>query len=248
MVLFRGLKFAGKTLGGAALAGGPVRRGLVGAGVGGIVGAVEGSDFENPNLRAESIFKGAMIGAGVGGLIGMNRLLGQVRAGKPAFWQSPVGRVLGGTPSGIRSFMSGTWSWNQRMGEAAARRRLGDAAATLPAALYHSPVAGAVKTPFRAASWAINHPLAAAGIGGGAYLAGSYMMEGSPHESPTMEDSPRLQPNYQREALAASLVQSNWMAPMGSLGTAPQMMGPMQQAMRRSTDGLVQGLNRGRHG
>jgi hypothetical protein len=52
---------------------------------------------------------------------------------------------------------------------------------------------------------------------------------------------------YDHQAIAAQEMMSATVAPTGMVGTGPQMAGPMHNAMQRSTQGLVQGLHRGRH-
>ena len=92
----------------------------------------------------------------------------------------------------------------------------------------------------------MKHPVGLAAAGAGIYgLAYATRLAGP--DSPTIRGA-KVNTRYDRQAMAAEQMQSGGMLPMGQTGTYPQMARPMQQAMERSTEDLVQGLHRGRHG
>lgn len=101
----------------------------------------------------------------------------------------------------------------------------------------------------QAASFIEKHP----GLALGAVAAGAVATAASAVIPPEMApDSPTLQglevnTSYSQQAIAAEQMMMGAVAPMGMVGTANQMMGPMQRQFQASTTGLVQGLHRGRH-
>lgn len=96
------------------------------------------------------------------------------------------------------------------------------------------------------ASFAIQHPVGIAAAGAGIYGL-SYATRIAGPSSPTMRGA-KVNTRYDRQAIAAQEMNAGVLAPTGMVGTMPMMARPMQDALQNSTDGLVQGLNRGRHG
>lgn len=88
---------------------------------------------------------------------------------------------------------------------------------------------------------------AGAAVAGVGYMATQGPGLGQSMSSPTM-DGVEMNANYNEQAGAAQLLQMNQYMPTGTVGSAPQMMGRMNRAMMQSTQGLVQGMHRGRHG
>lgn len=105
---------------------------------------------------------------------------------------------------------------------------------------------GVGKTGLSLASFAIQHPVGIAAAGAGIYGL-SYATRIAGPGSPTMRGA-RVNTQYDRQAAAAQEMNEGILAPTGMVGTMPMMARPMQDALQNSTDGLVQGLNRGRHG
>lgn len=96
------------------------------------------------------------------------------------------------------------------------------------------------------ASFAIQHPVGIAAAGAGIYgLAYATRVAGP--GSPTLRGA-RVNTQYDRQAIAAAEMNAGVLAPSGMVGTMPQMARPMQEAMMQSTQGIVQGMHRGRHG
>jgi len=102
------------------------------------------------------------------------------------------------------------------------------------------------KTALSVTSFAIKNPLTTVGIiGGGAYAYKS-LSSGGFGESPTLSGS-RVSANYDQQSIAAERMNSG-IAPIGQVGPVTSMMGPGQARFEHSTEGLVNGLHRGRHG
>ena len=112
--------------------------------------------------------------------------------------------------------------------------------------------------------FAWKHPFLVAGgaaaVGGGLYVAGGgpsseRLDRGTPGYSPTLTGA-AMNLNYNKQAAALAELETGGISPMGFRGTAPQFQEYMQfqeqqtyrERLRNSTQGLVQGLNRGRHG
>lgn len=117
----------------------------------------------------------------------------------------------------------------------------GQTAFNAPGMAYRGIKTG-VKTGTRGSLFALNNPgkIAAAGVG----VLGFGML--TSNSSPT-ESGARVQANYNQQAITAENMQSSTLSPMGQIGSAPQMMGERQRRLTDSTNGLVQGLHRGRH-
>jgi len=104
---------------------------------------------------------------------------------------------------------------------------------------------GVGKAGLGLASFAIQHPVGLAAAGGAAYgLAYATRLAGP--GSPTMRGA-KVNTQYDRQAIAACEMNEGVLAPTGMVGTMPMMARPMQDALQNSTNGLVQGLHRGRH-
>jgi hypothetical protein len=96
----------------------------------------------------------------------------------------------------------------------------------------------------KAGAYGISHPLVAtADIAGGLLTAAVLDIDGGYGASPTMKGL-GVRTNYDQQAIAIEQMSSGMLS-MGEMGNAPQMS---QRRFQNSTAGLVQGLNRGRHG
>jgi len=182
--------------------------------------SAEAWKYTPTSMLAKSIFKNPMGAAGEG-FLARNKRIGQERL------RSYLGDTLG-----AETFV-------QSRGDIAAR---------------YSPLGRAAAAPTQMLSSIVNHPYLA--LGGVGIAAATYAGVTSP-ASPTLSgDVERAQKglnattkvNYNTQAMAAHTLRESGVAPMGAMGTVPQMMGPMQQAFQKSTSGVVQGLHRGRHG
>jgi len=194
------------------------------------IGAVAGVATSD-SQSATGIFSDALRGAGIGaaGLMAVAKAPGMIKsAGKFAV-----------NAKGVRAAY-------QAGGMKAAASTLGS-----------SPIGNVAKMGFSAAKtagkmgiWAMEHPLAtgaiATGIGAAAYGMNTGFGSGQ-NKSPTLSGA-RIATNFNQQANAATLLQSNTMSPMGGVQPAPQGLNRYRQAMQQSTMGLTQGLHRGRHG
>lgn len=202
---------------------------------------------------AKGTYKGAtagpigrtLFGAGIGGIAGFatsdyqSPTLRADAAIRGAMW----GGMLGfGTAVGPKLLKAG-WKSNLSIGKRlAGTESFWKGFGASPAARL---TGGVAKGAFRTGRFMFEHPLLTAGAVG---VAGAGMYAaGTPFRSPTMSGA-EVDINYNRQAIAAQELQTAGISPMGMVGTAPQMMGQMHRAMARSTNGLVAGLHRGRHG
>ena len=190
----------------------------------------------------------ASIGAGVGGIAGIARatdyenpnvaLGGIIRA-------AGVGAVAGGAIGLNKSIgrmlaPAGKAAWTHTPTSLLAKNMIGTSPAFAGNLLRSA--GSLASSAVQLAGAAIKHPFAVAGIAGAGFLGYSQL------ESAQQGFNSMVKVNYNQQALAAETMRESGVVPMGTLGTAPQMMGPMQRSFQNSTDGLVQGLNRGRHG
>jgi len=113
--------------------------------------------------------------------------------------------------------------------------------------------ATAARGAWGAGKFAARHPWATAatvgGIGGALYMGGRG--GATPGTSPTLSGA-AMNYNFNNQAIASNELMAGSLAPMGFVGTAPEYQQHMSQQMNRarmaqSTQGLVQGLHRGRH-
>lgn len=184
---------------------------------------------------------------------------------------TPTSRMFGGMFDGTSKAKSGFFQRNMAVGQSRAMKELGGVIGTHQVerqiknvsafrrefekrAAELSPVGQTINMGIGAITGAIKHPFATLGVVGGA--AGAYGLASRP-TSPTLRgDVERAQRSlrantridYNAQMLAAETMRESGVAPMGTLGTVPQMMGPMQKSFQDSTTGVVQGLHRGRHG
>jgi len=105
---------------------------------------------------------------------------------------------------------------------------------------------GAGSMALGAGKFAFNNPLTAMGIAGGIYGA-TQLNATSVGTSPTMSGA-RVNTAYNQQAIAMDEMTMGGAAGLGMVGTAPQMMNNYHRALQQSTQGLTQGLHRGRHG
>jgi hypothetical protein len=200
---------------------GPLGGATLGAGIGGVYGGLS-SDSNNLNNRLGDVFTGMKKGALIGGAAGVGVSMAR----------NPIG-----TAKNIKSMY--------QPGMAKGLGKLG--------------AAGLKAGRFAAENPRLTLGLGAAGIG-------AYSMNNSLTASPTMSGETTDQ-NYQGQSLAAVSLRSEFTG-NAAIGTAPEMQGNFEYAttvdkMRESgtnfasnrmrnfsnsTNGLVQGLNRGRHG
>lgn len=254
--VLRGAKYAGKGMWRGATAG-PIGRTAFGAGVGATVGFF-GSDYESPTLTANAVLRGAMFGAVTG--------FGTATAGRAAMKGLRANQALG-----RRAYMSKLAGPRMASGDffsygaigapltekEVLRRMVG------PATAFKSSPLGFITGRFgragvrggkglgklvqKTAMFALEHPVATAGIIGAGALAGAATgFTEDPFVSPTLSGA-NVSTKYNQQAIAARELQMSMIAPVGAVGPAPQMLGNMQRKMMQSTDGLVQGLHRGRH-
>lgn len=241
---------------------GPMGRSAFGAAVGGTIGFL-GSDYNSPTLTADAAIRGALVGAitGFGTAMAPKVARGAYRAnmalGRRAFNRTmvgprlPTGTFFSNTGTGIFSRLARRGQVGPRLpgGAFSSTDAIADRMAlgmSPGASMLRGMTSGAVGAgglAFRAGRFAFEHPLAVGAIAGGTMLAAN--AAGMP-SSPTMSGV-EMKANYNEQAMAAAELQMSGIAPMGMVGSAPQMMGEINRAMMQSTQGLVQGLHRGRH-
>jgi len=98
----------------------------------------------------------------------------------------------------------------------------------------------------------LDHPGAAMAAGVPMYAGWSYSQSFTPHGGQDVYNSPtlsgdRVNVDYSQQAQMAASMQFSTVAPMGRVGTAPQMADTVRQGFENSTVNLVQGLHAGRH-
>lgn len=227
---------------------------MLGAGIGGTIGAFRGD--VSGEARLGEIFKHAALGA-VGGAglhmgakaikpmwranmrAGRGALLASERAADAAF----IGPRL---PGGLIS----------RVKEGASSNIFARRVQEFGASPLAAGVTGGAKTlgkgTFKAARFAFEHPIIAGGsalaVGGGIYAAGRG--GSTPGYSPTMTGRANI--DYNQQAMAADMM-SGGIAPMGVMGSAEQFQQYQEyqtykERLKNSAQGLVQGLHKGRHG
>lgn len=216
----RGIHSAGMT---ATL---PVRSHIVGTMTGGFVGGAYNymdSDYDSSNLTAQSVIKGAVLGAAAG--------FGVASAFKTARWGAK--RAYRGldnmTARDVENF-------SERLVKGTASRAWNITDKT-------ARVAGGM------INFAARHPLLAVGAVAApmAAMSGLEMYQNEMYGQSVLEDNPytdltevEMNTALNREAGAAEMVQQNAVMPMGRVMPARAML-------MNSTQGLVQGLHRGRH-
>lgn len=99
-------------------------------------------------------------------------------------------------------------------------------------------------TALGVARFAYKHPLVTVGGIGATYL--TYDQLGST-KSPTLTGQ-KVNTNYEMQSIAATNLTPTGRFGTGFIGAAPTMLPRMSRAMIESTENLVQGLHRGRHG
>lgn len=148
------------------------------------------------------------------------------------------GGLIGATPLAAKT----GWKLNRAIG-----RRIGISPLRAGTITGYAGARGATRLGFRAGRFAFEHPLMTAGaVGAGAATLAYGGGGGQSMTSPTLTGA-AMNVNYNRQAAAAYELQMSGISPIGQMGTAPQMMGSMHRAMQHSTEGLVQGMHRGRH-
>jgi hypothetical protein len=263
-----GLRTAG-AVGRGLIAGGIGRRAALGGAMGGVVGIGNASRFDSPTMQAGAIGKGALLGAAAGAAIGgmgagfrLNQAMGRralfrvkpemgiewqglstarelLRAGRPSGWRDKAGRMATGAEIRLKRFGIQAEAFGVSPLARGIDEFLGNVGGT---------AIGAAKMVPGAAALAARQPgtvlggvaLGAAGIYGVGKMTG-------PEPSPTLSGA-IVNTDYARQEGGISALQQTNIAPTGRVGTYPTMMGPMQKAFQRSTQGLVGGLHRGRHG
>lgn len=233
------LGFRGVTsVGGAAFRGGIATKAGIGASVGAIGGMVDAANYDSQTMKANAIARGALMGAIGGAAAGVALGYG------PGLAKRGYAATAGRYSEAASAMMSSRYG--QHLGPiarpmAGARQALVQMGADVRMGIADSKGVEGI------ANFVWRHPGTVAGAGTGMYAAGSWLNEGSPFESATMSGA-TVNINYrEQDRAAATLMESN-VAPMGMAGSFPQMMGPMQRAFQDSTNGLVGGLHRGRHG
>ncbi len=94
--------------------------------------------------------------------------------------------------------------------------------------------------------FAAKHPIGTATTAVGLYGATQYNF--SPMgTSPTMSGA-RVNTEYHRQNVAMDEMTMGGASGLGMVGTGPQMMNRFHRTLQQSTEGLTQGLHRGRHG
>ena len=254
--LLRGAKLTGRGLWKGATAG-PIGRTLFGAGVGATAGFL-GTDYNSSTLTVNAMMKGAMFGSVVGfgsaaatriaskgfkasQALGrrsyMSKLVGPRLQGGEFFSYQALGAPLNKAASAEK--LVGPWTAFKAspLGKFARRAgKLGTGVARKEAGRYG-----------KIALFAFEHPVLTAGVVGGAMVAGELSgFTKDPFISPTLSGA-NINTKYNQQAIAAQELQTSMIAPVGAIGTAPQMLGNMHRTMMGSTQGLVQGLHRGRH-
>jgi len=250
----------------AAATGGFASRAAIGAGIGGVSGFAT-SDYENANLTIGDTLRGAAVGGLIGGALGLNKNIGRMiaPAGKAAWKSTPTSLLAKGLTKSVfssakKGSTEGFFARQARMGE----ERLGKMAraavpigplqkASRTKVMGASPLGRQVSGAMNMATMPFKYPLAAAGVAGAGYLGYSQLTRSdSPTLSGDLESAQRgmgvtTKVDYNSQALAAETLRESGLAPMGSMGSVPQMMGPGQRAFQNSTQGLVQGLHQSRH-
>jgi len=222
----------------------------LGAAVGGI-GGFASSDSNSPTQRFYDTLGGAAVGAmAVGGVragigaarLGARGIMARSKVRIPnkldvtQFYKNAAGERKSLSYSVFspgekyRPMTGGEFAWNSAKGAAGS--------------LYDTgKVAG--KLGLGAVSFGLAYPgtIAVAGLGALGVMH-AYGMVGE--RSPTLRGK-QVNMAYDKQAIAAQEMNTG-MAPMGSAGTYPQMQKPMQRALQQSTEGLVQGMHKSRHG
>jgi len=184
---------------------------------------------------------------------------GAARFNANVFAQSPLANAAGiafkGTAGGAVG--AGKLAWKGVKGIGGwAQKAWDDPGRLLPGAVMNAPNilgsaarggAGAVNAAGTAAGFALKHPFMTVGGAGAAYGGYSMLSASGGTDSPTLQGA-QVNTNYDAQMAATDFMSRGNYAPTGQVGPAPVMMGPQQRSFRESTDGLVQGLSRGRHG
>jgi len=134
------------------------------------------------------------------------------------------------------------------MGEAA-RYKMGPekfrrGAAVVGAMQHAGDVAGKAG---RMAGWAFHNPLIATGGALAITGMGGQLMDVGEVVSPMLTGA-KADTNYNRQAAAASNMQMGMISPTGGITSGATGRDQYMQAFQQSTQGMVQGLHRGRHG
>lgn len=214
--------FAGKMALGTTLG-----RTALGGAVGGIHGAVT-DDSWSMNGRFDAAVRGALGGAAIG--------LGASVAWKSARYADDLALRAVRNPAGVAQGVEGLSKGIVGMGPSLARGGIGATKAGLG-------MAGS------AINFAASHPLLVAGAAGLAYGAGGAVdaVNDSLYGTSVLQDSPyddltetQMNIAMKEEVQAANSMSMGQVSPMGGVR-------PARASLMASTNGLVQGLHRGRH-
>jgi len=213
----------------------------LGASIGGIAGYAS-SDQYSFGARLKEGARGAIAGAMIGGaastaITGLgirHRMLSGM----------PLGMAIGG--ANVRTYKAGVFGASRRVG--AGGYSIGEALMGLrsrdPKALALKVGKGTIRAgalAARAGAWAIAHPKTALGITAAGIYGFNATTAGGYGESPTMSGA-AVRTDYDKQAIAAESMN------IGFSGTSGVTHAGNIGRFERSTDGLVQGLHRGRHG
>jgi hypothetical protein len=199
--------------------GGPLKRGLLGAGIGGAIGAASG--YDNANLQTESIAKGALLGGALGA-IGFRR--GSI--GKFGFPVPAIGRM--GTLTGVKGLGKDLLGASGRFAKNVGTR----------AAVF------AAENPKTALGLGA---ITAAGVGAAVVAGNSFSPTLNPFLG--TGPGGRINPAYTPEMgqYATMRMADNQQIGTGGVASGRAMNRNTTEFMN-STMGLTQGLHRGRHG
>lgn len=170
-----------------------------------------------------------------------------------------VGAMAGGLAGGMQGYENPNLGFESMMKGAALGALGGAVISRAPRMALAGARAIARGTPFSATSmgrwggigkkmlgFTARHPIGTATVAAGLYGATQYNYSGM-GTSPTMSGA-RVNTEYHRQAIAMDEMTMGGAAGLGMVGTAPQMMNRYHRTLQRSTEGLTQGLHRGRHG
>lgn len=194
------------------------------------------NDYASPDLAMKNAFKGAAVGAIGGALFGgaISAAYGGARAGLG------VGKIYkNATPAKRKAIQN-----------------IAGKIATPVAIAGGVGVAGIVgvgylgaKATIAASKFAVKYPgitvPTALAVGGVGYIGWNQLQATT--SSPSLEGA-NMNVNYAEQMNAANMLMSDTISPMGRVGPAPVMLGPSVSRLQASTQGLTQGLHRGRHG
>lgn len=171
------------------------------------------------------------IGAGIGGIAG---LIGGEGSITQRLETAGLGAIYGGLGG---------------LGLSAAPGLAWGAFKSTPKAVWKGGKAGwnVGKMGFKAANFALEHPLLTVGtVAGGLTAASFYKQIGQSGFSPTLQGLD-MRANYNEQAVRSQEMQSMFVAPPGVMGSAPEYMNTIKR-LQASTNGLTQGMWANRHG